>query len=111
LALVLYGFQGLLDIVRGRILLRIGRSLDEAVSGRVWRILVRLPLIAPAARGLQPMQDLDQVRAFASGVGPSALFDLPWMPLYLGICYLFHPWIGLAATAGALLLIIITLCT
>src|SRR6185436_9217140 len=51
LALVLYAFQGLLDIVRGRILLRIGHSLDEAVSGRVWRILVRLPLIAPAARG------------------------------------------------------------
>jgi ATP-binding cassette subfamily C protein len=44
-------------------------------------------------------------------VGPSALFDLPWMPLYLGICYLFHPWIGIAATGGAVLLITITLCT
>src|SRR5579862_5944113 len=49
LALVLYGFQGLLDIVRSRILLRIGRSLDEALSGRIYRILVRLPLLAPAA--------------------------------------------------------------
>jgi PrtD family type I secretion system ABC transporter len=33
------------------------------------------------------------------------------MPLYLGICYLFHPWIGIAATGGAVLLITITLCT
>ena len=37
-----------------------------------------------------------------SGGGPPALFDLPWMPLYLGICYLFHPLIGLTATVGAL---------
>ena len=111
LAAVLYGFQGLLDIVRNRILLRIGRSIDEAISRRAYRILVRLPLLAPAARGLQPMQDLDQVRSFMSGVGPAALFDLPWMPLYLGICFIFHPLIGLAATAGGFLLVVVTLLT
>src|SRR6185436_8392898 len=111
LALVLYAFQGVLEVVRGRILLRIGRSLDEALSGRIYRLVVRLPLIAPAARGIQPMQDLDQVRAFASGVGPAALFDLPWMPLYLAICFLFHPLIGLAATVGGVLLVAITLLT
>lgn len=111
LALVLYGFQGVLDIVRSRILLRIGRSVDEAMSRRVYRILVRLPLLAPAARGVQPMQDLDQVRSFMSSVGPAALFDLPWMPLYLGICFIFHPLIGLAATVGGLLLVAVTLLT
>lgn len=111
LALVLYGFQGVLDIVRSRILLRLGRSVDEAMSRRVYRVLVRLPLLAPAARGVQPMQDLDQVRSFMSGVGPAALFDLPWMPLYLGICFIFHPLIGLAATAGGLLLVVVTLLT
>src|SRR5437868_11548368 len=56
LALVLYGFQGLFDVVRGRILLRVGRSLDEATSRRVYLILVKLPLLAPGARGLQPLQ-------------------------------------------------------
>ncbi len=111
LVAVLYGFQGLLDIVRGRILLRIGRALDEAMSARVHGVLVRLPLLAPAARGLQPLNDLDQVRAFMSGIGPAALFDLPWMPLYLAICFLFHPLIGLAATAGGLLLVAVTLLT
>lgn len=111
LALVLYGFQGLLDIVRSRILLRGGRSLDEAMSRRVYRILVRLPLLAPGARGVQPLQDLDQIRSFLSGVGPAALFDLPWMPLYLAICFLFHPLIGLAAATGGLLLVTLTLLT
>ena len=111
LALVLYGFQGVLDIIRGRVLVRIAGSLDEGVSQRVYQILVKLPLKAPAQRGLQPLRDLDQIRSFLSTVGPAALFDLPWMPLYLGICYLFHPWIGIAATVGGLILVVVTLLT
>ena len=38
-------------------------------------------------------------------MGPGALFDLPWLPLYLAICFAFHPLIGLTATAGAIVLI------
>jgi ATP-binding cassette subfamily C protein len=111
LALLLFAFQGLFDIVRSRILVRIGRGLDEAVSERVYDVLVKLPLRTSSSPGLQPLRDLDQVRAFLSSVGPAALFDLPWMPLYLGICYLFHPWIGIAATVGGLILIAVTLLT
>jgi ATP-binding cassette, subfamily C, type I secretion system permease/ATPase len=111
LALLLFAFQGLFDIVRSRILVRIGRGLDEAVNERVYDVLVKLPLRTSSSPGLQPLRDLDQVRSFLSSVGPAALFDLPWMPLYLGICYLFHPWIGVAATAGGLILIAVTLLT
>ena len=74
IAVVLYAFQGVLDVLRGRVLVRIGASLDEALSGRVFDILVRLPLKArPAGDGLQPLRDLDQVRGFLSGLGPTAL--------------------------------------
>ena len=66
---------------------------------------MRLSLKTRATDGLQPLRDLDQVRAFLSGTGPASFFDLPWMPLYLGICFLFHPWIGIAATIGGLILI------
>ncbi|MFL5154102.1 MAG: type I secretion system permease/ATPase [Microvirga sp.] len=112
IAFVLYAFQGVLDVLRGRVLVRIGASLDEALSGRVFDILVRLPLKArPAGDGLQPIRDLDQVRSFLSGLGPTALFDLPWMPLYIAICFLFHVWIGVAALLGAVLLIGVTLLT
>ena len=84
IAFVLYAFQGVLDVLRGRVLVRIGASLDEALSARVFDILVRLPLRrAPSGDGLQPVRDLDQVRGFLSSLGPTALFDLPWMPLYL----------------------------
>ena len=56
--------------------------------------------------GLQPMRDLDQIRSFLSSAGPAALFDLPWMPLYVGICFFFHPLIGIAAAVGALMLVV-----
>lgn len=111
LAVVLYGFQGVIDIVRSRVLVRIAGALDEAVHRRVYQIMVRMPLNAPSPRGLQPLHDLDQVRSFMSTAGPAALFDLPWMPLYLGICYIFHPLIGIAATVGGLILVVVTLLT
>ena len=109
---MLYAFQGVLDVFRGRVLTRIGASLDEALSGRIFDIVVRLPLkTRTSGDGLQAVRDLDQVRAFMSSLGPTALFDLPWMPLYLAICFIFHFWIGVTATIGALILVGVTLLT
>jgi ATP-binding cassette subfamily C protein len=112
LALGLYGFQCLLDIIRARVLIRIGEDFDMRYSGKVHDAVVRLPLVnRMPGDGLQPLRDLDNVRGFLSGTGPTAFFDLPWMPLYLGICFLFHFWIGVTALAGAILLISLTILT
>jgi PrtD family type I secretion system ABC transporter len=112
LAAGLFAAQGLLDMLRGRILVRVGNSLDEALSPRVYDAIVRLPLkTGPRGDGVQPLRDLDAVRSFLSGLGPVALFDLPWMPIYLAICFLFHPLLGLTAFAGALVLVALTVLT
>jgi ATP-binding cassette subfamily C protein len=103
---------GLLDAIRGRILARVGGALDEALSARVYETMVRLPLRAgQRGDGGQPLRDLDAIRAYLSGLGPVALFDLPWIPLYLAVCFAFHPLLGLTATAGAVILIALTLLT
>ena len=84
LAAGLFAAQGLLDLIRGRILVRIGARLDEQLNARVYEAIVRLPLtVGNRTDGLQPLRDLDNVRNFLSGVGPTALFDLPWLPVYL----------------------------
>jgi PrtD family type I secretion system ABC transporter len=112
LAFVLYIFQGLLEALRSRILARIGAALDESLSGRIFDIVVRAPLKGAApGDGLLPLRDLDQLRAFLGGSGPSAFFDLPWMPIYLLICFLFHPLIGVAALVGAAVLATLGLLT
>ena len=99
LVAALFTALGILDAIRGRILVRIGGALDETLSGRVYDTLVRLPLRAGArSDGTQPLRDLDAVRSYLSGLGPVALFDLPWIPLYLAICFAFHPLIGFHGT-------------
>ena len=112
LALLLYGFQGAFELVRGRMLVRIAGALDESLSGRIYRALVKAPLkLRIQGDGLQALRDFDQVRSFLSGSGPAALFDLPWLPFYLAICFLFHPVIGLVAVGGGLILTLLTYLT
>ena len=112
IATLLYLAQGVLDLLRGRILGRIGTALDEALNARVFDIVVRLPLTAGTrGEGLQPLRDLDNVRSFLGGMGPSAFFDLPWLPLYLGICFAFHVLLGVTALVGAIVLVALTVLT
>jgi PrtD family type I secretion system ABC transporter len=109
ITLTLFAFQGVLELVRSLVLARLGQSVDERFGPVVFRSFA-----APPSRrngkeaGMQPLRDIDMVRGFLSGPGPTALFDLPWMPFYLGLCFLFHVWIGAAALAGALILVLLT---
>src|SRR5246127_1420822 len=108
----LYIAQGVLDLIRGRILGRIGTALDEALNARVFQTVVRLPLmIGGRNEGLQPLRDLDNVRGFLGSQGPGAFFDLPWLPFYLAICFAFHWLLGLTALIGAVILVTLTLIT
>jgi PrtD family type I secretion system ABC transporter len=61
--------------------------------------------------GLQPLRDLDNVRSFLSSMGPGAFFDLPWLPFYLAICFMFHTLIGVTALVGAIILVTLTIIT
>ena len=49
-----------------------------------------------AGEAHQPVRDLDQIRAFLTSPGPIAIVDLPWMPVFLSICFL-HPSLARAA--------------
>ncbi|WP_077966523.1 type I secretion system permease/ATPase [Ensifer adhaerens] len=112
LAAAMFAIQCVLEVLRSRILLRIGERFDRRLSGRVHDAIVRMPLLTRMpGDGLQPLRDLDNVRSFLSGNGPTAFFDLPWMPLYLGICFLFHFWIGMTALIGAVVLVSLTVVT
>jgi ATP-binding cassette subfamily C protein len=109
---MLYAFQGFFDVVRSRLLIRTASSLVDDLSAPAYRALVMLPQrFGAAADAVNPMRNLDQVRTFLSGAGPTAFFDVPWIPFYLAICFLVHPLIGWTATAGAVLIIALALIT
>ncbi len=109
IAATLFIFQGLLDFIRSMLLMRAGASVDERLGGDVYNSLILLPSrMRMPGDGLQSIRDLDTVRGFLSGPGPTALFDMPWMLFYIGLCFLFHVWIGVTALAGAVMLIGLT---
>ena len=108
----LYTFLGIFDAIRSRILVRIGSAFDASLTERIYAAVVKLPLkVRRSGEGLQPIRDLDVIRNFLTSSGPGALFDLPWIPFYLGLCFAFHFYIGVTATVGALVIVSITALT
>jgi ATP-binding cassette subfamily C protein len=110
LASALFGFQALLEITRGRLLVRVGNHLDYVLSPRIFDLMVQLPLRAKPGEA-QPIRDIEAVRSFLSSTGPTALFDMPWVPFYLFICFAFHTMIGVTALIGAIILVCLTVAT
>ena len=107
-----YAFQGILDLIRSRIVVRGAALLDQRLGDTVHRSVIALGVRGgSAAQAHQPIRDLDQIRAFLTGTGPIAIVDLPWMPFFLAICFLIHPWIGILSLVGAIILIAITIQT
>ncbi len=106
----LYLLLGIFDWLRQRILGRIGVALDRKLAGPVVGAVLG-GQVRGSAGGMQLSRDLDSVRGFLSGLGPTTLFDLPWIPLYGGLCFLLHPYLGWTLVVGAVLLVIIALAT
>jgi ATP-binding cassette subfamily C protein len=107
LAAFAYLFLALLEAVRGRVLTRIGLTFEESLNLRVFDALVCEPLVRRTNRDdVNLMRDLDQVRGFLGSNGATALFDIPWLPFYLAICFSFHYLLGIAISVGAVILLI-----
>jgi PrtD family type I secretion system ABC transporter len=105
----LYAVYGLLDLVRLRLLVRIGNRLHKNLQQKAFAISLSLPLIAGQGAGrVHPLRDLDHLRGFLSGLGPTVVFDAPWIPFYLVVIYLLHPSLGVLATVGAVVVVLLT---
>jgi ATP-binding cassette subfamily C protein len=107
-----YAFQGALDMIRSRVVVRAAALLDQRLANTAHGAVIRLAIASRhPGGGSQPVRDLDQIRTFLMSAGPIAILDMPWVPVFLSICFLIHPWLGLAATAGAIALVTMTLLT
>jgi PrtD family type I secretion system ABC transporter len=110
LATLLLALMAILDQLRSSILIRIGLALDRSLREHVFNGVIEQQLMRrTSGDGQQPVRDLDVVRTFLAGPGPIALFDLPWMPFYVIVCFLLHPLLGVLAILGAVILIGLTI--
>lgn len=94
---------GMLEAVRARVLVRVGARFDQGLSDTIFGTVMK------SGAGAQPFRDLESIRTFLTGRSLTALFDAPWTPIYIGLVYLLHPWLGHVALVGALVLLVIVL--
>jgi len=94
---------GGLDSIRSWVMVRVSARLDTLLSGQLLTASIKGGLRGES-RDIQGVRDVQQLRTFMTGPGIFALFEAPWIPLYIGIIYLFHPLLGNIAVGGAIVL-------
>jgi ATP-binding cassette subfamily C protein PrsD len=112
MVLLAYLAQAYFDALRARMLCRVATLFDVSLQESIHTALATLPLRGVGSVLLQqPLRDLDQIRVFMSGMGPTAFLDMPWIPIFLVALFLFHPAIGTTAVLGTFAIIAMTLLT
>lgn len=87
---------------------RIGQRVDAQLSGTCYAASTYSSiLLGPKGANLRPVRDIDVIRQFLSGNGPAAIMDIPWLPFYLCIVFLFHPMLGFVALFGTIIICIL----
>ena len=99
---------GCLEWTRSRIMVRVSNRLDMLLSRQVYKASFKRALESGGMdASAQPLNDLTGLRQFLSGNGLFAFFDAPWLPIYIAVMFMFHPWFGWVATGSALLLLVL----
>jgi len=102
LALVMMAF---IDVMRAQLLAACGMALDRWLGPDVLRGVLTQVARARGAEHLNGLRDVATLRGFLVGPAVIALFDAPWLPLFLILIWLFHPLLGALALAGALVML------
>jgi len=108
LVVILFAVLAILQIIRGKILIRINNKMDAILNERVIDSMYKYALRHPTKASIQPFNDFQQIKNFLSGQSVFAFFDIPWTPIYIFILFLFHPYYGMLALAIVAIVISIT---
>jgi PrtD family type I secretion system ABC transporter len=104
IALLLLAVYSVLEWMRSRVLVRAGLRFDDMIANGLFSRVVTTTLRQPQARPEVALTDVDRLRDFFTGTGLIALCDVPWMPVFLLVCFLFHPLVGWISLIGAVLI-------
>lgn len=86
-----------LESIRTKLLVRAGVLFDEKINEHAFSAVHRATLANPSAGHVQALRDTDTVREFFTGAGIISLCDVPWVPVYILVSTLLHPWYGVLA--------------
>lgn len=97
-------FMNMLETIRAWVLIRLGARLDAKLNERVFTASFERNLLKPGSNTAQPMHDLNGVRQTLTGSALIALFDLPWLPIYLIVIFAFSAPLGFFSVGGAIVI-------
>lgn len=109
IALALLGIYAILEWVRSRVLVRAGLRFDEMIAKALFNRVVTTTIRQPNGKSEFILSDVDRLREFLTGAGLIALCDVPWVPVFLFVCFMFHPLVGYVALGGALVALALAL--
>jgi ATP-binding cassette, subfamily C, bacterial exporter for protease/lipase len=104
ITLLVFVVSSAIDDFRARILINYGTILDQRVSGRVFTALFDAAVRGDPGARAQALRDLDQFRQALTGVAAAAIFDVPWIPVFLIVLFVIDPLVGSITLVGALIL-------
>ena len=106
-----YTYYGVLEYIRSRIMVRLGRRIEERLRARVFDTVATLALSKTGQSGNQPISDLGTIRQYMAGTGPTAYLDMPWVVIYLAVVFLMHWILGVVAAAAAVVIFVLAILT
>ncbi|WP_322978960.1 type I secretion system permease/ATPase [Pseudomonas sp. C11] len=109
LALGLFLLSALVEWVRGQVMIKMSVGIDLDLGERLFGVAFQKSLKEHNANPAQVLSDLNALRQFLTGSALIALLDLPWMPIFLIVTGMLHPWLGLFTLLGALILFALAL--
>jgi PrtD family type I secretion system ABC transporter len=107
--LLVFAVTSVIDDFRARILINYGIALDQKVSGRVFSGIFDAAVRGDPTARTQALRDLDQFRQTMTGIGAAAIFDLPWIPVFIVVLFAIDPAVGMVAVFSALILLALAL--
>lgn len=105
IALALFISYAALEHYRSRVLVQTGMQFDHLLSGEAFETALGRSLATSSSHHVQLLRDVDTLREVLSGGVITSLMDVPWTPIFLAMCFLLHPMIGLVALTGAVVIL------
>src|SRR5919199_1326727 len=98
----------MLEAVRGQVMQRIASWVEHRVAPEGFVRAIESTLRGRPYR-MEALRDLAVCRGYLGSPGALSLYDVPWVPIYLGFIFLLHPIMGAIALGGAVVLFGLTL--
>lgn len=105
--LFFFAIMAVAEWARSRVLVRAGVRFDTALNTEVFRASFEASLNKAGRNPGEAFTDLTNLRQFLSTNGVFAFFDAPWVPIYVAVAWLMHPWLGMASILFAVMLVLV----